>query len=147
MDRDFDFSKLLSKEYVISNGFLYDEDVFSFESYWEKGFNHYERLFYTDKANKKEPFSGLLYELYPNGDILGYSFYKDGYEDGENVDFYDNGAVSHYMYYNKNDSASLVIEWFRNGSISKITEKTDHGKHERYIEYDERGNITAQGGA
>ena len=31
----------LSKEYVIENGLLFNEDIFAFESYWENEKNHY----------------------------------------------------------------------------------------------------------
>ena len=95
MNLDFK-PEVLSKEYVKEHGYFYVESDFLFESYWENGINHYERLFYTTENGKKAPFTGLLYELYPNGNILGYSFYKDGYEEGTNVDFYDNGCVSKY---------------------------------------------------
>lgn len=140
----FEMPEFLSEEYVKENGVLFDDERFSFESYWENGFNHYERLFYSNNGNEKAPFSGLLYELYPNGIISGYSFYKDGYQEGANVDFYDDGTISKYMN-NQAESKTLVIKWFRNGTISEIMELSGHGTHKKYIEYDENGNITAQG--
>ena len=136
---------VLSKEYVKEHGCFYVESKFSFESYWENEINHYERLFYTTENGKKAPFTGLLYELYPNGNILGYSFYKDGYEEGTNVDFYDNGCVSKYSNFDKDSNKTLIIKWFRNGKISGVTELTDHGLHKKFIEYDENGNIIRKG--
>lgn len=141
---DFSYDDILSPSEVKKRGILFNDERFSFESYWENGFNHYERLFCSNKNGEKVPFSGLLYELYPNGIPVGYSFYKDGYQEGENVDFYDDGTISKYTYYNKIDSTTLVIKWFRNGIISEIMEATDHGKHKKYVEYNESGNIIKQ---
>ena len=97
-------------------------------------------FFYSDNGDEKVPFTGLLYELYPNGIIHGYGFYRDGYQEGANVDFYDDGTISKYMNDQAN-SKTLVIEWFRNGTVSKVTEVSDHGCHVKSVEYDESGNI------
>ena len=80
MNLDFK-PEVLSKEYVKEHGFFYVESDFLFESYWENGINHYERLFYSTENGEKAPFTGLLYELYPNGNILGYSFYDIEYSE------------------------------------------------------------------
>lgn len=84
---NFSYNDILPSSVVKKEGMLFEDERFTFESYWESGINHYERLFYTTENGQKAPFTGLLYELYPNGNILGYSFYKDGYEEDTNVDF------------------------------------------------------------
>ena len=144
---NFSYNDILSSSVVKKEGMLFEDERFTFESYWENGFNHYERLFYTTENGQKAPFTGLLYELYPNGNILGYSFYKDGYEEGTNVDFYDNGCVSKYSNLDKESNKTLIIKWFRNGKISEVIELTDHGIHKKFIEYDENGNIVRKGDA
>lgn len=141
---NFSYDNILTPSEIKNRDILFDDERFSFESYWENGFNHYERLFYTDDNNEKTPFSGLCYELYPNGNVHGYSYYNDGYKEGEDVDFYDNGAISKYTNYNKADSTALIINWFRNGTISKIMELSNHGRHKKYIEYDENGKVITQ---
>ena len=141
---DFSYDDILSPNDIKKYGILFNDEKFSFESYWENGFNHYERLFYSNNGDDKLPFSGLLYELYPNGIVSGYSSYKAGYQEGTNVDFYEDGTISKYMN-TQADSKTLVIKWFRNGTISKITEISGHGIHKKYIEYDECGKIIAQG--
>lgn len=141
---NFSYDNILTPSEIKNRGILFDDERFSFESYWENGFNHYERLFYTDDNNEKTPFSGLCYELYPNGNVHGYSYYNDGYKEGEDVDFYDNGAISKYTNYNKADSTALIINWFRNGTISKIMELSNHGRHKKYIEYNENGKVITQ---
>ncbi len=141
----FSYDKILSPSTVKKYGILYDEEKFSFESYWEGNFNHYERLFYTDEKGEKAPFKGLLYELYQNGLISGYAFYKDGYEEGQNVDFYKNGNISKYTDYQKNVEKAFIMEWFENGSVKKVLELSDHSRHKKFVEYDEQGNIVKQG--
>jgi hypothetical protein len=136
----FSYNDILSSSVVKTEGILFNDERFSFESYWENGFNHYERLFYINESDEKAPFSGLLYELYPDGSIHGYSFYKDGYEEGQNVDFYDNGVISKYIYYDKISSETLVIKCFKNGNIEEMTELVK-GIRRKYIKYDEDGNI------
>jgi antitoxin component YwqK of YwqJK toxin-antitoxin module len=142
---NFSYNDILSSSVVKKEGMLFEDEQFTFESYWENGINHYERLFYTTDKGQKAPFTGLLYELYPNGNILGYIFYKDGYEEGTNVDFYDNGRVSKYSSFDKDSNKTLIIKWFRNGQISGVTELTDHGLHKKFIEYDENGSIIRKG--
>ncbi len=72
---------LFSLEYVLRNGVLYDS--LSDEYYWENGVNHYERMFDKPMDDGGKPFSGIAYELYPEGNIRGYTEYKEGYQYGE----------------------------------------------------------------
>lgn len=53
---DFCYDDILSSSVVIKDGILFDDERFSFESYWENGFNHYERLFYSTGNGEKAPF-------------------------------------------------------------------------------------------
>ena len=135
----FDYSKILSVEYVKSNGVNFDETKFSFESYWENGINHYERLFYNQKV-----FSGLEYELYPDGKLWGYSYYKDGYKDREDVEFYPDGQISKYVNFQSEINVTHIIRWHKNGKIKSNSELSDHSRHEKFIEYDENGNLINQ---
>ena len=141
---DFSYDDILSPSEVKEKGVLFDDERFSFESYWENGFNHYERLFYTDENNVKAPFSGLCYDLYPNGNIWGYSYYNGGYKEGQDVDFYDNGAISEYTNYNKTESRALIIEWSKDGTVSRIEEMFNIGNRQKRTEYDIYGNIINQ---
>ena len=108
---DFCYDDILSSSVVIKDGIFFDHEIFSFESYWENGFNHY----------------------------------KDGYQEGQNVDYYDNGVLSKYSNFNRLNSNVLIIKWFRNGTISEVMELTDHGRHKKYVVYDENRNIIKQG--
>ena len=140
---DFSFDDILSSDAVKKEGILFDDNRFSFESYWENGINHYERLFYTNENGEKIPFSGLLYELYPNGSMHGYCFYKSGYEDGQNVDFYDNGVISKYVFTNNDSFETLIIKWSKNNIIQEIS-VIHKGIQKKHIQYDESGNIVKE---
>ena len=141
----FDYSKILSEKYVKSNGVYFDETKFSFESYWENGINHYERLFYKQNDEQFQPFSGLEYELYPDGKLWGYSYYKDGYKHGEDVEFYPNGQISKYINFQSDINVTYIIRWHKNGQIKLICELSDHSRHKKFTEYDENGNVMKQG--
>lgn len=142
---DFSYDDILSLEECKREGILYDEGRFSFESYWEGGFNHYERLFYTDEKGLKSPFSGLLYDLFPDGSLSDYCYYVGGYEEGQHVEFYDNGQLSEYSVYNSSESEAFIIKWFRNGNISEVIQLTNHCSCKKFIKYDENGNIIEEG--
>ncbi len=142
---DFSYDDILSLNECKREGILYDEGRFSFESYWEGGVDHYERLLYTDDKGLKSPFSGLLYDLFPDGSLSDYCCYVDGYEEGQHVEFYDNGQISEYSVYNSSESKSLIIKWFRNGNISDVIQLTDHCSCKKYIKYDENGNVIEEG--
>ncbi len=114
---NFNYDDIMPLCDVIKEGILFDDEKFSFESYWESGVNHYERLFCFNEIGEKEPFTGMIYEIYPSGDLKGNSFYKNGYEEGQDVDFYENGNISRYKFYNKITLAAFVIKWFENGNM------------------------------
>lgn len=64
-NKEFSYDNILSPDEVKKKGILLDER-FTFED------DYSDRLFYTDENNVKVPFSGLGYDLYPNGNISGY---------------------------------------------------------------------------
>ena len=133
----FEYPKLLTLEYVKENGILMsdDDDTFEFRSYWEGSFNHYERLFYQDK-----PFSGLLYDIRPNGNLWLYKYYVGGYEEGESVDFYSDGRIQQYCYCNPKDR-TLILKWNENGQLIIILERVFPSTKTKEVLLDEQGNI------
>ena len=144
---DFDYDNIISFEDVKKDGVLYDEtddSRFSYETYREKNVQHYERLFYTDFTGSCKPFTGLLYDLFPDGKLSGYGFYENGYIQGDDVSFFHNGQLSRYVNNNSAVGKWLCIEWFENGNIKIISELTNHGRNRKYIEYDIEGNIIIQ---
>lgn len=135
---EFSYDNILSPSEVKEKGILLDDERFTYED------DYFERISYIDDNNVTAPFTGLCYCLYPNGIMHGYSFYNDGYQEGDDVDFYDDGTISKYRNFNKDESRLLVIEWAKDGTVDKITESYKVGNRQRRIEYDIDGNITAQ---
>lgn len=136
----FDFSRILSLEYVKANGVLWDDDIFIYESYWENGFDHYERLFDKPMDEGGKPVTALIYELFPDGTLSDYAYYKDGYKYGEDVEFYKSGRVSSYTLFT--DDEFYIYEWYENGQLKEIFERyrEDNIYYRRQTCYDENGN-------
>lgn len=136
----FDFSRILSAEYVKANGVLWDDYNFTYESYWENGYNHYERLFDKPMDKGGKPVTGLIYKLFPDCTLSGYDYYKDGYQYGESVGFYKSGRVSSYTLFT--DSEFYFYEWYENGQLKEFSERyrDDNMHYRRMTFYDENGN-------
>ncbi len=140
----FEYPQILTLEYIKAHGILWNDDHFSFESYWEGSFNHYERLFYQHSGHEAEPFTGLVYELYPDGSLHGYSYYVSGYQENVDAEFYPNGQIRSYTNFQKSECRALVLKWFENGQLKEITQLTNHSRNQKTVEYDEQGNIIGQ---
>lgn len=136
--KEFSYDNILSPSEVKEKGIFLDDERFTYED------DYFERISYTDDNNVTAPFTGLCYWLYPNGIMHGYSFYNDGYQEGDEVYFYDNGDFSKYTNYTKDESRTLFIEWSKDGTVSRIEEMFNVGNRQKRFEYDIYGNITAQ---
>lgn len=91
-----------------------------------------------------KPVNGLVYELYPDGELLGYTFYINGYQNGDDVTFYKTGAPSRYSRYT--DSENFIYELYEDGNIKMFKENHRHDvpNYYRIKEYDEYGRLTMQ---
>lgn len=135
--KDFDFKPdVLSLEYVKEHGTLYDGCVFYSDN------PEWEALFDKKPELGGKPFTGLLYELYLNGNLRWYQYYKDGFGDGEYVVFYDNGAVASYCIMKGFSFFGKLHKWYIDGRLESFHEKDDNDKYIRTIRFDENGNIT-----
>ena len=132
--------RFFSQDYVKTYGILFNENTFS-ENEEPVGI-----LYDSPSKTGGKPFTGLLYTLYPNGNIGYYSIYKNGFEDGETVAFYECGQPSKYSIIHKGGFVGTSYQWYENGNLKKKLERYDDSWHYKYIEYDEDGNITNQGG-
>ncbi len=132
--------EILSKEYVMEHGSPFDEDNFAFETYDK----NYEQLFDKPMNEGGKPFNGLVYELYPDGELSGYTFYINGYQNGDDVTFYKSGALARYSRYT--DSENFIYELYENGNIKMYKEnhRSDVPHYYRIKEYDEKGRLTMQ---
>ena len=121
---------ILSMEYVIEHGTDYEDE--------EIGFDEADFFFV---CNLEGYFTGLIYEIYDNGSLMSYTFYKDGLKDGVKVQFYPSGKIHYYSFYRKGEITGIFYEWYENGMIKKFIDR----RHNKRIEVDEQGNIVKQG--
>ncbi len=133
---------ILETDYILEHGTLFDEDVFSYECYSENGKSYYEQLFDKPRNKGGKPFSGLLYEIYPSGELREYHYYKDGFEYGDDVSFYKNGQISRYTCFENGTFISNSYEWYENGQLRSVYERyrKDNPSFFRKTEYDENGS-------
>ena len=137
----------LSWDEVIENGKEWDDDI-------DYDYNGYR---ICDVSGEKEiPFTGLLYELFPDGSLLWYNNYEDGFGAGPNVAFfpsgelreyacyewYETGQIKHYTVIQKKAGVWESYEWYESGMIKEYACYDKRGFAVKHIEYDEAGNIT-----
>lgn len=143
MKRPDETSKeLLSAEYILEHGILVEELVDEYY-YDDNGVYHYEQMFDKPKDEGGKPFSGLAYEL-RNGILVGYTEYKDGYQNGDNVTYYLSGTLRRYSRYT--DTENYIYEWYENGTLSYIkhNHRKDNPQYYRTKEFDESGKLLKQ---
>ena len=54
-----------------------------------------------------KPFTGLAYELYENGNLAYYCYYKNGFKEGNYVKFHHNGKVKSIDYMIKGQTRGI----------------------------------------
>ena len=125
---------ILSRDYVIEHGREYDDDID-----WD-GYGY--RI--CDLSGEEEvPITGMLYELYDNGNPMYYVFYEKGLRNGAKVEFHLSGELQSYRVYEKGILVGKSYKWYENGMIKEYVDRI----HNKRIEADEQGNITKQGKA
>ena len=99
----------------------------------------------TYEINKEEPFSGIVYKKLPNGQFILKGRYKNGYKDGEWIEYFDNGQIALTGLYKSGNRDGEWIKYYDNGQIAK-TETFINGRLEgNYVCYYENGNKDTEG--
>ncbi|MEG0528417.1 MAG: hypothetical protein RR531_12960 [Longicatena sp.] len=125
--------KILSKEYVIEQGINFDKHL-------AYGGNHDLEIVEFDREDNEKQFTGLVYDLFENGNLDSYMFVKEGIKQGEFVEFYPNGTIKRINNMVDNVSERKQVEYYENGSIMLLEERSG-GFLLTFIKYDEQGNI------
>ncbi|ANF46522.1 MULTISPECIES: toxin-antitoxin system YwqK family antitoxin [Priestia] len=128
-------NKILSKQYIVENGKNFDESLW-FTSYGAEVLDNPE-----DEGGK--PFTGIAYEIYENGNLAYYGYYKEGFMEGEYVEFYTNGQLKSIEYMIKGQTRGIRKMWHDTG------ERKYEGEHKFGIclyctEWDKKGEIIRQ---
>ena len=137
---------LLPFDVIKKEGKLWNNDAFFFDTYREGNIEHYERLFIKDKTGNEEPFTGLVYDLFPDGSLQGYSQYIGGYTRGEDVTFYRNGRLARYDHVTKEVYGSYIIKWTEQGVVKDTYEnyRKDNPRYRRIKKYDNNERLVHQ---
>ena len=101
----------------------------------EDAYNDENGFDYTDTDSSLlcyagKPFTGLYYELYPNGNIELYSKYKDGVLIEDCFEFYENGKIKSYSYVSKDRLNSYSYHFNEYGKLI-LSNCFNNGKFEQ----------------
>ena len=122
---------ILTKEYVIMHGINYEHLVHECNS---------DRLLDKEMDEGGKLFNGLAYELNSEGILVYYGYYKDGFEEGENVYIYPNGIIESYATMKRGRVFGESREYYENGNIKSIT-YSEYGVILNQTVWDEYGNL------
>ena len=89
------------------------------------------------------PVEGILYERYPNGNLIYYAYYHKGVPHGQRVHFYPSGKIKSYCIMDEGTIDGEYIEWYENGNV-KCTKNSKYGLMIQMKEYDIQGNIVEE---
>lgn len=123
---------ILSKEYVLNHGIDFDEELW-FTSYSDEVLDNPE-----DEGGK--PFTGLAYELFDNGNIAYYCYYKNGFKEGDYIKFHNNGKVKSTDYMVEGQTRGIRKIWYESEEL-KFVGEYKFGICLKYTEWDKQGNI------
>lgn len=128
--------KILTKEEVLKEGICFEDEL-------DWGGEHYQQIVRYLDNGEEEPFTGLAYDLFPDGSLSFYGYIKEGYREGKVVRFYSNGKVMSNRYLISGSAHGLQLDFFDNGQL-KLVSYAIMGGRVLYSEFDEEGNLVDQ---
>ena len=105
----------------------------------EKDLVEKDGLVYEKGSSK--PFSGMISEEYPNGNLKYRKRFKDGKYNGSVVEFYENGKKKVESTYDMGKRKELYSEWYDNGQQKVRAFYTKGIRDGAYREYNKDGRI------
>lgn len=127
-------SNILTKEYVLNNGIDFDDDDILEQEYLS------DRILDNSKEGEGKPFTGLTYEVYPNGNLIYYCYYKNGFKDGDFIEFYNDGKIKSIQHMKRGTISGIESIWYHNGVLKSET-KYEYGVCLTFKEWDEEGTL------
>ncbi len=109
----------------------------------------FESLYYSYDGNmildnpedeEGKPFSGVAYELYSNGNLAYYRFYKNGLSHGAYRSFYENGSIKCQQMMAYGFVAGKMECFYENGNTKSLS-YNELGIRLSCKEWDENGNL------
>lgn len=129
--------KILSKEYVCEIGHIYDDNTM------EWGGEHYSQFCNFADNEIGIPVSGIIYELYPNGNLKSYETYIDGIKNGDYAYFFENGNMKSFGTMLQGVRHGTLTTWYHNGNIETVA-IYKYSFEESFKKWDADGNIVKQ---
>lgn len=119
----------LSLEEIIAQGGIEgSEEAYDDEYGFDYSGSDTAFLYYGgDESGAGKPFTGLYYELYPNGKLELYSKYQDGMPIGDCFEFYENGRIKAYSYFSIDRLNSYSYSFDEKGNL-KLSSVWKNGK-------------------
>ncbi len=90
-----------------------------------------------------KPFTGICYELYPNGQLMSEVEVVDGFEDGSVRVWYPSGQLQEDGYAKPGERYSWTKEWFENGKLKSERVSEFHVRLKERV-WDEQGNLVSE---
>lgn len=87
-----------------------------------------------------EVYNGLAYTLFDDGNIESYSYYVDGEEDIQSVEFYYNGKLKNYCEFKDGLIEGEMIQWAENGQMIYYG-KYENDEIKSLKKWDENGEL------
>jgi len=127
---------ILSKEEVVRLGKEFDCEIIDYGS--EPGFEY--GICERSSSGREELFSGIVYELYPNGNLAYYMTVLEGAKHGDSVEFYRSGNLKEFTPMRYGTLTGKSISWHDNGNLR--SEKVGkYGGVLSFKEWDEDGKL------
>lgn len=83
-----------------------------------------ERVGIAYAVNESEPYTGLLIDIYPNGQRKNKIFFKNGKEEGQRTLWYENGQKAIETHFKNGKEEGLKTSWYENGQKAFVINYT-----------------------
>ncbi|MGS5021135.1 toxin-antitoxin system YwqK family antitoxin [Paenibacillus sp. JJ1683] len=123
--------ELYTLDYIKKNGVDFEDLWFSSTS---------DEILDNPEDEGGTPFTGLTYELYDNGQLRYFSFYKDGFKHGLLREFYNTGERKSEEIMHYGQTKGKRTQWYENGQLKSVSEH-ELGVELSYQEWDVKHNL------
>ena len=129
---------LTLEEIIAQEGIEGSEEAYDDEHGFEYSGSDNAFLYYGgDESNGGKPFTGLYYELFPNGKLESYAKYENGMPIEGYYSFYESGTIKRYSYFSRDRMNNYCYYFDKEGNI----EREDLWKNGRLIQKQFREKI------
>jgi len=128
-------TKIRPKSEVLNKGIEFDGEIICYAGEYGQQV--------CDSSKENAPVTGIIYELFPNGNLNYYCGYTEGIQNGECIEFYVNGAIKMISSMRMGVVHGSQVSWYENGK-HKSESIMKYGFLVSCKEWDESGNLTRE---